>query len=170
VTAVESWTGPTGTDQDFQLPRLAIEVKSSAAKQPRSIRVASERQLDDSGVPRLLLCLAVLDERRGGSGESLNARVRSLRERLTQAPARARLDRLLIQGGYLPSHQGLYDEPRYMLRETCFWQVREGFPRLAGSDLPEGVSECTYQVTLTGLDAYRVPDEEVKRLMGESDE
>jgi hypothetical protein len=77
---------------------------------------------------------------------------------------------LLIQGGYLPSHQGLYDEPRYMLRETCFWQVREGFPRLAGSDLPEGVSECTYQVTLTGLDAYRVPDEEVKRLMGESDE
>lgn len=170
MTAVESWIGPTGANQDFQLPRMAIEVKSSAAKQPRSVRMASERQLDDTGVPRLLLCLAALDERRGGSGESLNARVRKLRERLTEVPARARLDRLLIQAGYLPAHHGMYDEPRYTVRETCFWQVREGFPRLTGTALPEGVSDCTYQVSLTGLDAYRVPEEEVKRLMGENDE
>jgi hypothetical protein len=170
VTAVESWAGPTGANQDFQLPRAAIEVKSSAAKQPRSVRVASERQLDDTGVPRLLLCLVSLDERRGGSGESLNARVRKLRERLTEAPAKARFDRLLIQAGYLPSHHAMYDEPRYTLRETCFWQVRDKFPRLAESALPEGVSDCTYQVSLTGLDAYRVLVDEARRLMGESNE
>jgi hypothetical protein len=141
--AVEAWTGPTGTNQDFQLPELAIETKASVAKRPTSIRIASERQLDGTGVPALFLALASLD-------------------------ARARFDGLLIQVGYLPGRPDLYEEPRYTLRELRFWHVREGFPRLVESDLPEGVGNCTYHVSTPGLDAYRTTADDVKKLIGGS--
>ncbi|MFH0243162.1 PD-(D/E)XK motif protein [Streptomyces sp. HK10] len=168
IEAVESWTGPTGANQDFQLPGAAIEVKASAARLPRSVRIASERQLDDTGVSDLLLCLMVLDERRGGSGESLNRRVQSVREQLDSAAARAQFDGLLIQAGYLPGHHDFYDEPRYTPRDLRFWHVREGFPRIVESDLPEGVSGCTYHVTVSGLDAYLASIDEVRKLIGEA--
>ncbi|WP_128803046.1 MULTISPECIES: PD-(D/E)XK motif protein [unclassified Streptomyces] len=168
TSAVEAWTGPTGTNQDFQLPAVAIETKASVAKRPRSIRIASERQLDGTGTPALLLALAQLDERRGGSGESLNRRVEGIRQRLTSPAARARFDGLLIQAGYLPGHRDLYEEPRYTLRELRFWHVREGFPRLVESDLPEGVGDCTYHVSTSGLDAHRATADEVKELIGGS--
>ncbi|AKZ57073.1 hypothetical protein SAM23877_4028 [Streptomyces ambofaciens ATCC 23877] len=166
--AVEAWTGPTGTNQDFQLSGLAIETKASVAKRPRSIRIASERQLDGTGTPALLLALANLDERRGGSGESLNMRVEDIRQQLTSPATRARFDGRLVQVGYLPGHHDLYEEPRYTLRELRFWHVREGFPRLVESDLPEGVGDCTYHVSTSGLDAYRATADEVKELIGGS--
>ncbi|MGW0841412.1 PD-(D/E)XK motif protein [Streptomyces sp. NPDC002787] len=166
--AVEAWTGPAGANQDFQLPGVAIETKASVAKRPRSIQIASERQLDGTGTPALLLALAQLDERRGGSGESLNRRVEGIRQRLTSPAARARFDGLLIQVGYLPGHHDLYEEPRYTLRELRFWHVREGFPRLVESDLPEGVGDCTYNVSTSGLDAYRATADVVRELIGGS--
>ncbi|MEU5932434.1 PD-(D/E)XK motif protein [Micromonospora sp. NPDC047187] len=165
--AVGAWTGPTGTNQDFQLFDLAIEAKASSAKRPRSIRIASERQLDATGIPALFLVLASLDERRGGSGESLNRRVEGIRQQLTSPAARARFDGLLIQAGYLPGRADLYEEPRYTLRDLLLWHVRGGFPRLVESDLPEGVADCSYQVSTSGLDAYRATTDEVKGLIGE---
>lgn len=163
--AVEAWTGPTGTNQDFQLPEVAIETKASAAKRPRSIRVASERQLDDTGTPALLLALVHLDERRGGSGESLNRRVDEIRQQLTSPDVRTRFDGLLIQAGYLPGHRDLYDEPRYTVRDLRFWHVQGDFPRLVESDLPKGVGDCSYHVSTSGLDAYRATADEVTALV-----
>ncbi|MGW5364478.1 PD-(D/E)XK motif protein [Actinopolymorpha pittospori] len=164
--AVEAWTGPTGSNQDFQLPGVAVESKASVAKRPRNIRIASERQLDDTGTPALLLALALLDERRGGSGESLNRRVEEIRKKLTNSAARTRFDGRLIQVGYLPGQHHLYDEPRYTLRELRFWRVRHGFPRLTESDLPEGVGDCTYHVSTSALDDYRATTDEVSALIG----
>lgn len=166
VEAVETWTGPTGANQDFHLPEVAIEVKASTAKRPQSIRIASERQLDGTGTPALLLALVMLDERRGGSGESLNGMVDHIREQLTGPAGRARFDGRLIQAGYLPGQRDLYDEPRYTLRELRFWQVRGDFPRVVESTLPEGVGDCTYHVSTSGLEQYRATTDEVTALIG----
>lgn len=166
--AVEAWTGPSGANQDFQLSGVAVETKTSTAKRPRNIRIASERQLDDSGTPALLLALALLDERRGGSGESLNRLVDRIRERLTSPVVRARFDGRLVQVGYLPGQRDLYDEPRYTLRDLRFWHVQGGFPRIVEADLPEGVGDCTYHVSTSGLEQYRATTDEVTELIGGS--
>ncbi|MED7950715.1 PD-(D/E)XK motif protein [Streptomyces sp. BE303] len=166
AVAVEAWTGPSGANQDFQLPGVAVEAKASTARQPRSIRIASERQLDDTGTPSLLLSLAMLDERRGGSGESLNRLVDRIRERLTSPAVRAAFDGRLVQAGYLPGQRNLYEEPRYTLRDLRFWHVRENFPRIVEADLPEGVGDCTYHVSTSGLDQHRASTDEVTALIG----
>jgi hypothetical protein len=167
--AVAAWTGPTGTNQDFEMPDVAVETKASTAKRPRSIRIASERQLDGAGTAALLLGLVQLDERRGGTGESLNRRVDGIRRQLTDPAARTRFDGLLIQAGYLPVQRDLYDEPRYTLRDLRFWHVRDDFPRLVESDLPEGVGDCSYRLDVSALSIYKAETDEVKELIGGSD-
>jgi len=169
VEAVESWTGPTGSNQDFQLPGAAVEVKTSTAKRPQTLQIASERQLDSTGVPAMLLCLVTFDERQGGTGQSLNQVVDSIRHLLTSATARARFDGLLTQAGYLPGHRELYDEHRYTMRDIRFWHVRDGFPRLVEADLPEGVSDCRYHVAIANLEQYRAADDVVVALIGGND-
>ncbi len=43
---LRGWQGNSAASQDFQYPSLAIEVKTTAAKQPQTVRISSERQLD----------------------------------------------------------------------------------------------------------------------------
>ncbi|MDQ0933344.1 PD-(D/E)XK motif protein [Streptomyces turgidiscabies] len=163
--AVAAWTGPTGANQDFQCPAVAVEVKTTNARNAGTVRIASERQLDGTGTSSLLLALVTLDERRGGLGQSLNVLVDQVRHHLANPGARARFDGLLIQAGYLPGQRDLYDEPRYTTRDVRFWEVRDGFPRVVESELPVGVSDCSYSLALSGLDQYRLSDAEVGNLI-----
>lgn len=152
--AVRSWTGPTGAHQDFQLPSVAIEVKTSAGKEPQALVIASERELDDTGTSRLVLAHFSLDKRRGGSGESLNLIVDRIRDLVTDVPTRELLDGLLVRAGYLQHQRDLYDEPRYTIRKQHFWHVTGDFPRITEADLRPGVGDCEYRISTTGLDQY----------------
>ncbi|KAB1915191.1 PD-(D/E)XK motif protein [Micromonospora sp. AMSO31t] len=162
--AVSAWRGPTGANQDFELATCAIEVKTGTGRSPRSIVIASERQLDDTGTDHLLLAHLSLDERRGGSGESLNAIVGSLRERSPSA-VRAELDDLLISAGYLSEHRHLYNELRYTVRGADFWHVTGDFPRITEADLRPGVGGCRYRISTVGLDQYGVSAEQVASIV-----
>ncbi|MBT2877733.1 PD-(D/E)XK motif protein [Streptomyces albidoflavus] len=167
--ALSAWTGPEGTPQDFQLLHAAVEVKTTTAKSPRTVRIANERQLDDTGVEALLLAQIAVDERRGGSGESLNALVDSVRNRLESPHARARLDAQLVRVGYFPHQRDLYEEPRFTLRRTDVWRVVEGFPRIVESDLDQGVGNCTYDIDVSALEQHRVTTDEVTELIRGTD-
>ncbi|WP_230194655.1 PD-(D/E)XK motif protein [Streptomyces coriariae] len=167
--AVEAWTGPEGTNQDFQLPSVAIEVKTTAKKNPSTVRIANERQLDDRGVGRLVLVHLALDERRGGLGESLNSVVDDIRTAVGLTPASARFENRLIQSGYLPHQRDLYDEPRYTLRRVDLWTVDEGFPRVVETDLPDGVGNCAYDISVIALEKHRTTTEEVTEVIRGTD-
>lgn len=165
IDAVNSWTGPTGTNQDFELPTMAIETKSTASKRLGEVRIASERQLDGTGIPELVLALVALDERRGGSGESLNKIIREIRTLLTNAAVCSQFDQLLVRAGYLSIHSDLYDEPRHTVRDIHFWRVVDDFPRLVEADLRPGVGKCSYQISTTGLDNYLLSSAEVAKML-----
>lgn len=166
--AVHAWTGPTGAHQDFQLPNAAIEVKTSSGKEPQTLVIASERELDDTGTNMLVLVHYSLDERRGGSGESLNVIIDRTRELIPDAAAREILDDLLVRVGYLRHQRELYDEPRYTVRKQHFWNVTGGFPRITEADLRPGVGDCEYRISLTGLEEYALVAEDVLAVVLES--
>ena len=154
--AVSAWTAPDGTNQDFQLSRLAIEVKTSASARGDVLHIASERQLDADGTGTLLLTRLLVDERRGGDGSSLNALVDAVRALMADSGTRARFDQKLVRSGYLRHHAHRYDEPRYSIRSETTWRVEQDFPRITAADLRSGVSECSYSVNTTGLDHLTV--------------
>jgi putative PD-(D/E)XK family protein DUF4420 len=169
AAAVRSWTGPTGAHQDFQFVDVAVEVKTSSGKEPQTIVISSERELDDTGVAQLVLAHFSLDERRGGSGESLNAIVDSLHDTMNDAAARNNLNDWLVRVGYLEQQRGLYDEPRYTIRKRRFWRVTGEFPRITESDLRPGVGDCQYRISTTGLDAYVLTGEDVVAAVKEAE-
>ncbi|TCJ94908.1 PD-(D/E)XK motif protein [Nocardia alba] len=168
-TAVSSWTGPRQTNQDFQLPGVAVEIKATTARAPRTIQIASERQLDTADSTPLTLAHIVLDDRQSGSGRSLNILVDEIRARLTSPSASQRFEGLLVQAGYLPSQRDLYDHDRYTLRRSEFWAVGEGFPRIVEAELPPGVSNCTYTIDVSALTAYSVTAETLVDLIRGTD-
>ncbi|RVX44932.1 putative PD-(D/E)XK family protein DUF4420 [Nonomuraea polychroma] len=168
--AVLSWTGPTGTNQDFQLSGCALEVKATSARASSEISIANERQLDDTGVDYLILVLAILDERRGGVGTSLNAMVETTRQAIPGTASRSDFDDRLVQVGYFPQHRDRYDEPRYTLREIRFWSVRDDFPRIMEAELRAGVSTCSYRIQTAGLNSFLLNTDDVRALIGRTDD
>ncbi len=152
--AVAAWKAGSAAHQDFQRPTGAIEVKTTAAKQPQSVRITSERQLDDTGVGALFLHVVAIDEREvaptgTAPGTSLPAMVGDLRLTLAaDAAALAVFEDRLMECGYFDLHAPRYDGRRRTVRSEQTFRVAEGFPRLTESMLPAGVGEASYALSL----------------------
>lgn len=163
--AVSSWKGPGGAAQDFQLSALAIEVKTASGKQHQKLAISNERQLDPIGVGLLLLFHLSLDVRQGG-GETLPARVRLTRELVgSDATAAAELEQLLFEAGYLDCHAPVYETRGYTVRESNFFEVRDGFPRIVEADLRSGVGDVRYTVSVAVCMNYSFPESRVHLLL-----
>jgi Putative PD-(D/E)XK family member, (DUF4420) len=164
-SAVAAWTGPLYRHQDFQGP-AAIEVKATTAKQPQALLVTSERELDRTGVPELYLAHISIDERRGGTGDSLQDIVTRLRARLAlDTGAVEMFEQLLAMAGYLPYQWELYLEPHYSLRSESYYSVTENFPCIVESMLPTGVGDVSYRVQISALSPYSTDWSVVLRAM-----
>jgi Putative PD-(D/E)XK family member, (DUF4420) len=158
VRTVTSWTGPYSKHQDFQADKAAIEVKTTVTKQPQSLIIASERELDSTGVPHLYLVHVSLDERQGGSGQSLNALVAELRRRLANnTVALSAFEDALLSYGYLNKQASLYDAPFYSVRQQNAFEVVDGFPCITEADVRMGIGDVRYRIQLAALHPFAVP-------------
>jgi len=164
--AVRSWKGPTGAPQDFHLPDLAVEVKTSIGRQHQKLTISSERQLDSTGVGLLLLFHLSLDARQGG-GETLPGRVRLTRELVRADPvASGEFEDSLFDAGYLDCHAPAYEQVGYTVRESNFFEVRDLFPRIVETDLKKGVGDVRYTVSVAECKNYLLPEPRLHQLLG----
>lgn len=143
--AVMAWAGPRRVPHDFQTRHGSVEVKTTAAATPHSFRVANIRQLDDRGVSALYICVVRVDESEGGK-ETLPEAIDGLRSAL--GASSKQLVEPLITAGYIEAQRTLYDSPRYSIRSIRFFQVRDGFPRLLESEIPNGVEGVSFAVAI----------------------
>jgi hypothetical protein len=158
VRTVTSWSGPYRKHQDFQADKAAIEVKTTVTKQPQSLIIASERELDPTGVPHLYLVHVSLDERQGGSGQPLNALVAELRRRLANnTVALSAFEDALLSYGYLNEQASLYEAPFYSVRQQNAFEVADGFPCITESDVRMGIGDVRYRIQLAALHPFAVP-------------
>jgi hypothetical protein len=161
--AIKGWKAGTAAHQDFQFPHAAVEIKTTAAKQPQSIRITSERQLDETGVGALFLHVVIVDEREvlaaaGAPGQSLPALVATLRTSLADdAATLALFNDLLFQRGWLNEHAPRYESHRLTVRNELSHQVQSGFPRLIESNLPVGVGDVNYALALSACVSFAMP-------------
>ncbi len=162
AATVAGWNASAAAHQDFQFSSGAVEVKTTAAKQPQSIRITSERQLDDTGVGALFLHVVVVDERdvpSGGSvpGQSLPVLIAAVRTQLSaDMGALTSFNERLLDRGWLDAHASRYEGPRWTVRGERTYQVRRGFPRLVEVDLPVGVGDVNFAVSLAACEPFAV--------------
>jgi len=163
AAAVDSWKGGAAAHQDFQFATASIEVKTTTAKQPQSVRITSERQLDATGAGTLFLHVIVLDEREvrapadSALGQSLPMLILTIRN-LVVADSRAFgvLQDQLFSAGWLDVHAHRYEAWRWTVRIEHTFQVTDEFPRLTESDLPAGVGDVNYALSLDACEPFKV--------------
>lgn len=146
--SVAAWQGNRAAHQDFLFALGAVEIKTTAGKAPHVVRIASERQLDERNLPALYLRHFALSVREG-AGETLPAMVGSLRAILAPEEAVAeQFEDALLAAGYLDAHAWRYEPRGYAVRGTNDFTVRGSFPRLKENDLPRGVGDVRYALSL----------------------
>jgi hypothetical protein len=151
------WTGPHAAHQDFQFPGAWIEVKTTLAKQPQAVRVTSERQLDDTHAPALFLHVLVLEAVETGSS-TLPALIARVRSELNAWPnAREQFEDALLAARYLDLHASRYEGLGYAVRRQDTFRVGPGFPRIIEADLPTGVGDASYSLSLAACQSFSVP-------------
>ena len=160
--AVTAWRAPLRAHQDFQALGGAIEVKATTAKQPQTIRITSERQLDTTGLVFLYLHVVILDERifdpeQPVVGERLPDLVNDLRRRLERSPESAEdFEDRLLEAGYLDAEAHRYADRLFTPRGEKTFLISEGFPRILELNLPSGIGDVSYSISLPACEPFAV--------------
>lgn len=166
LNGLQCWTGPKGTQQDFQFSHCAVEVKTTSAKQHQKLAISSERQLDDTGSGAIVLLHLSLDVRQG-QGETLPEIVASVRSLVTDdLIARDELENLLFGIGYLDLHASRYENIGYIIREHNYFNVGTDFPKIIESDLRNGVGDVRYTISVAECRHFSITESEVVSLIG----
>ncbi len=156
--AVTAWTGPTMTAQDFQLPGMAVEVKTTTAKEHQKLAITGEKQLENSPELRIVLLHLSLTAQRD-TGMTLVELVASVRALLASASLSLSIfEDALLAAGYLDAHANRYAHPGYLIREHHFFEVKDDFPRIVGADLRHGVGDVIYSVSVATCLPYEVKE------------
>lgn len=155
--ATGGWKGPHAAHQDFQFPGARLEVKTTLAKQPQTVRITSERQLDDTHAPALFLHVLALEAVESGAA-TLPTLVGWVRSALAPWPhAREQFEEALLAARYLDLHASRYEAVGYAVRRADTFRVGPGFPRIVESDLPPGVGDASYGLSLAACESFSVP-------------
>lgn len=146
--AADSWYGPERALQDFCDTKLAVEVKSTSSTGSRHVTIANERQLDKVQTQTFLMAAYSLDVRRDGIGFSLPTLVSDVRDAMKgNEHAKQTFEARLIRTGYIDEHSSRYTST-FEVRKRQWLDVREDFPRITESNLPQGISQVSYKVDL----------------------
>lgn len=166
VKGIRCWTGPKATPQDFQFPGCAVEVKTTSSKQHQTLSIASERQLDDTGIGTIVLLHLSLDLRQE-QGETLPEIVASVRSFVAHdAIAKDELENLLFEVGYLDIHATRYEKTGYIIREHNYFKVGADFPRIIESDLRNGIGDVRYTISVAECKRFSIAELELIALIG----
>lgn len=153
-TAIEAWTGPTGSAKDFEFIGSCVEVKSRRAAARPFVAISSEDQLTDVEKSRLFLRVvnvasAVLPE-----GQSLHDHVRMTSAMFENyGTAFDAWEQTLYCTGYDPEND--YDERRWLIGNATDYEVKEGFPRIP-SPLALGVENVRYAIALDACEPFKL--------------
>lgn len=157
-TALRSWTGPTGAPKDFELGTLCIESKARRGAASPQVAIASAAQLDTSGIDALYLHVADVTGAPSGVSGAVTISdvvVTVASEVAANAPAFTDLlDQRLLSAGY--DAEVDYSDSRWLVGPVHVFEVRDGFPRISTADVPTGVRDLRYSVSLADCEPFRL--------------
>ena len=160
IDAIESWTGPEKLKQDFILEDIWFEIKSTTSSSS-SVRISSIEQLDikKSGY----LVVLELDKTSSLDHEkiTLNMMYEEICSLLDTEQIRVDFDNKLFDFGYINRKE--YDNETYRFININYYIVNESFPRLSKEKIPSEIIEALYELSLSGIERYRIY-KEIKKL------
>jgi hypothetical protein len=151
--AIRYWAGPKGK-KDITLSSIAIEVKTTISSSSKEIKISSLDQLDSTTEKLYLMHLFIntADKENGISLDRLYELIRS-----SVQHDFAVLALFIRKAGSLFEKAGSRQkEEPFVCSEINMYEVREGFPRLLRTNVPMGVMEAKYSLSIASVQAFCV--------------
>lgn len=144
--AIESWVGPLGGIQDFELGTGALEVKATLSAAGFPAKIGSLEQLDDSTRQPLFVAGARL--RQTESGQNLPTIIEAMRMAIKgDGEAERLLAERLLAAGYIDSHADRYPR-KFEQAGIRVVEVAGNFPRMTWGRVPAGIMRAMYEIDL----------------------
>lgn len=154
--AILYWTGADRTNHDFQIKYIAVEVKSTSSKQHKRFSVASERQLDNTGLEHLYLAVYSLNIHANLLTYNLPSLIREIYKIIEDDPiAVFQFEIKLAKAGYMEKFANKYTNS-FSISELKIFEVKDKFPRLLKEDLPPGVGDLKYTVAVSSCISFEI--------------
>lgn len=151
-TAVAGWIGPIGADRDFEFSDTWYEAKAVTLSKD-IVTISSADQLDISTEGTLLVLKIEKASQNSPGCFTLNSLVDEVRGSIQDPGARAVFESRLLSSKYDPADSQA-DEP-YFLHRIEHYRVNDDFPRIRRSELSTAISNCTYTLSIPGLQKWR---------------
>jgi hypothetical protein len=149
VLILESWVGPSGGIQDFEIGTGAVEVKATISSKGFIAKIGSLEQLDDS--LRQPLFLAGLRLKQIDTGFNLPELINDVRQTFEGDAESERIfyDKLLM-AGYFIDHADNYSR-RFVMADSRTFEVTDEFPRMTLGNVPSGIRRAIYEIDLDNV-------------------
>ena len=153
-TAVDSWTGPDGSDQDYLFPSEWAEIKSVSLAS-ETVRISSLQQLQQEMEGELIVY--ILESTTAGDNRiSLVDVVNEIKSKLAEnARYLDRFDLKLYKYGYRINHENEYRKNQFRFIEKREYVVNDSFPKLVGDNVSPEIVSCKYELSLAAIEKYR---------------
>jgi hypothetical protein len=152
--AVSAWTGPDPGLRDFELPDTSVEVKTYQGDDAATVLISRPDQLDAVAQRPVYLATVRLtpSETQGLTLSEFVARTIAMLGADTAAAGV--FEERLATAGYLPAHAPLYVK-RFIAGPVMTYAVTPGFPRIRSVDVPQGVVNVRFALSLPALSPFR---------------
>ncbi|MCQ4833622.1 PD-(D/E)XK motif protein [[Clostridium] symbiosum] len=165
TSAVANWVGGEKETHDFYFSSNAVEIKTTSRKEPYSVLITSEYQLDSKDVAGRLFLYAVALRKSKQSGEQLPEIISRIRDRLIgDSSMKVRFNDKLLQYGYIDGIEEQYVTGFY-IRDIYVYEVTGEFPKIIRTMFPIGVSKVVYELSLSHCTSYICSEEQLIRAL-----
>jgi len=152
--ALAAWTGPDRALRDFELPDISAEVKTYQGDDAARVMISSPDQLD-AVAQRPVYLAAVRLTASESQGFTLGEFVaRTIAVIGPDTAAAGVLEERLATAGYLAAHAPLYVS-RFIAGPVLTYAVTPGFPRIRSIDVPQGVLNVRFALSLRALAPFK---------------
>lgn len=150
-----AWQGPEKSSKDFMFRDFFAEIKSCFDDE-NVIHISNESQLMRESRDLYLVCYKFSQD---ASSDNLSDVINRLKHqiRFEKEELLSVFEQKLLSAGYNPavSYENLVS-----LKETAvmYYDVTDGFPSITVQEIPECISDVKYDLDLSGLSEYMVPE------------
>lgn len=150
--AINGWSGPEGSDQDFMYSEGWYEIKSIGISSS-NVTISSLEQLDCDELGELVIMRIDKVSPNKPNAISLNELVNRIKDKLSFNPEALDIfQQKLVSYGYIELQE--YSKTKYHFSKTQRYLVSESFPRLIKNNVPNEIVSSNYELNLPSLNKW----------------
>ena len=165
--ALNYWK-PSNRTHDFVLQSSTVEVKATTTSPPKSIKVNSLKQLDETMTKNLYLYLFQMGENKGESVPELIEKIRT-HIKTNSSEDTFLFERKIFNEKYNDKFKDKYLKRKFFKNNEFIYKIEKNFPRIREQDLVAlgriGISKASYEVDLMACEQYKINLESFTKLL-----